>query len=183
MKKTLLAVSSLITLAVLISSSAIAQDKIYTADEAYKAMLTLEGKWTGEALLVPVGSSKADGSKSSTSVTYRNIAAGSSIMATYLEGSPAEMVSLYHQDGKDTLIHTHYCAAGNQPSMTFAASMEKGGIDFRFTEGTNMDVTKDGHAHHSFLKIIDEDHFESRSERWRDGKLASVRYTTMTRQK
>ena len=183
MKITILTASSLAMLAVLLTSSAFAQDKVYTADEAFKAMLTLEGKWTGEAIIVPVGSTKAESTASTTTVTYRNIAAGSSIMAIYLQGSPAEMVSMYHQDGKDTLIHTHYCAAGNQPSMTFAASMEKGAIDFQFTEGTNMDVTKDGHAHNSYLRIIDKDHFESRSERWRDGKLASVRYTTMTRQK
>lgn len=172
-----------IAAAVVISSVAVAEEKSFTADEAYKTMLKLEGSWEGESNVVPVDKSEEEGTKSKTTVTYRNIANGSSIMATFLAGSPMEMVSMYHQDGTDTLIHTHYCAAGNQPSMKFEKSGEPGVIDFKFDKGTNMDVTVDGHAHSGYIKIIDEDHFETRSELWSGGKVASIRYTKMTRKK
>jgi len=169
--------------ALMLSSVAIAADEGFTADQAFKTMLTLDGTWTGDAVVVPVGQSRADGTASSTTVTYKTIGNGTSVMATFAAGTASEMVSMYHQDGEDTLIHTHYCAVGNQPSMTFTATVEKGVIDFQFTKGTNMDVNADYHVHNSWLKIIDEDHFESRSERWGGGKLMSYRYTTMTRVK
>ena len=102
-------------------------------------------------------------------------------MQTFAAGTPAEMVSMYHQNGKEELIHTHYCAIGNQPSMKFIDSGEEGVIDFRFTKGTNMDVNADAHAHHSFMRIIDENTYESRTENWGGGQLTSVRYTTMKR--
>ena len=155
----------------------------FTAQEAFSAMKTLNGDWAGEELVVSAGKTIEEGTKGKASVSYKTIAAGSTVMATYLEGSAAEMVSMYHMDGTDTLIHTHYCAAQNQPSMAFKPSTEAGAIDFRFTHGTNMDVHKDGHAHHSYIKIIDADHYESRSETWANGKLASTRYTKMTRKK
>lgn len=172
--------------ALLIAVSASADEvssKVLDADAAYKAMLKLEGTWKGESNVVPVGKSKDEGVISESTVTYRTIANGSSIMATFLAGTPMEMVSMYHQDGPETLIHTHYCAAGNQPSMKFSKVSEKGVINFDFDKGTNMDVTKDGHAHSGTLKIIDEDTIETRSELWRDGKVNSIRYTTMKRQK
>lgn len=178
-----LKLAAISVIAVLLSTAAIAGDEGYTADQAFKTMLTLEGTWVGDAVVVPVGQSREDGTKTETTVSYKNIGNGSSIMATYLEGTPSEMVSLYHQDGEDTLIHTHYCAVGNQPSMTFRSTAEKGVIDFQFTNGTNMDVAEDYHVHNSYFRIIDEDHFESRSERWAGGKLASMRYTLMTRVK
>jgi len=174
---------TIFALALIISTAAFAGEKPFTADEAYKKMLTLEGTWEGESLVVPIGKTKEEGTKSKSTVTYEVIANGSSLMLTYLKDTPMEMVSMYHQDGPDVLIHTHYCAAGNQPSMKFQSSKEPGKIDFKFDKGTNMDVTKDGHAHSGYIKIIDDDHFETRSEGWSGGKVANIRYTKMTRKK
>lgn len=167
----------------LLSTTALAGDEVYGASAAFQDMLKLEGSWTGESRVVPVGAKKEDMPVSTTSVTFENIAFDTSIMQTFLAGTPAEMVSMYHQDGSEKLIHTHYCAAKNQPSMAFQSTGKSGEIDFKFTHGTNMDVHVDGHAHDSFMRIIDEDHYESRSESWSGGKLASVRYTLMTRVK
>ena len=157
--------------------------KIYDADSAFQSMLTLEGEWTGESTVVPVGKTKEEGTTTESTITYKNIGNGSTIMLTFLAGTPMEMVSMYHQDGKETLIHTHYCAVGNQPSMKFSKVDKPGVINFDFDKGTNMDVNKDGHAHSGWLKIIDEDTIETKSELWRDGKVASIRYTKMTRVK
>ena len=154
----------------------------YTANEAFQTMLSLEGDWVGEARVVPVGGDIAEATVSSTSVSFK-IIGNSSVMQTFAAGTPAEMVSMYHQNGQNELIHTHYCAIGNQPSMTFRSSDQSGAIDFQFTKGTNMDVNVDPHAHHSFFKIIDEDTYESRTENWGGGKVTSYRYTVMQRVK
>jgi hypothetical protein len=155
----------------------------FTADSAYKAMLTLEGTWKGESNVVPVGKTKAEGTVSDTSVTYEVIANGTSLMATYLKGNPMEMVSMFHQDHSSELIHTHYCAVGNQPTMRFEAVKEKGVVNFEFLRGSNMDVNKDGHVHASKIKFVDKDTIETATKNWRDGKHASTRYTKMKRQK
>jgi hypothetical protein len=165
--------------ALMFSSIALAGDG-FSPDEAFQTMLKLEGKWVGEAQVVPVGQSREDAAVAPTSVSFKNIG-NSSVMQTFAAGTPAEMVSMYHQNGKEELIHTHYCAIGNQPSMTFVDSEEEGVIDFRFTKGTNMDVDSSPHAHHSFMRIIDENTYETRTENWGGGKVTSIRYTTMKR--
>ena len=165
--------------ALLLSSAALAGDG-FSPDEAFQTMLKLEGKWAGEAQVVPVGQARDDAAVAATSVSFKNIG-NSSVMQTFAAGTPAEMVSMYHQNGKEELIHTHYCAIGNQPSMTFRDSGEEGVIDFQFTKGTNMDVESSPHAHHSFMRMIDEDTYETRTENWGGGKVTSVRYTTMKR--
>jgi hypothetical protein len=175
----LLKITAASVAALALASTAFAGDG-YTPDEAFATMLKLEGSWTGEAIVVPVGQNKEDATASTSTVSFKNIG-NSSVMQTFAAGTPAEMVSMYHQNGEEELIHTHYCAIGNQPSMTFADSAEQGVIDFRFTKGTNMDVNVDPHAHHSYMKIIDENTYETRTENWGGGKLVSVRYTTMKR--
>jgi hypothetical protein len=94
-----------------------------------------------------------------------------------------EMVSLFHMDGPEALVHTHYCAVGNQPTMRFEKSDTPGEIVFMFSSGANMDVNKDGHVHNSRIRFIDEDTTESETDIWQGGKLNAVRYATMTREK
>ena len=177
MKK--LQIAGLSAAALLLSSTVFAGDG-FSPDQAFQTMLKLEGTWAGEAQVVPVGQSRDDAAVSTTTVSFKNIG-NSSVMQTFAAGTPAEMVSMYHQNGKEELIHTHYCAIGNQPSMKFIDSGEEGVIDFRFTKGTNMDVNADAHAHHSFMRITDENTYESRTENWGGGQMTSVRYTTMKR--
>lgn len=166
---------------ILLSSTALAGDG-FTPDQAFQTMLKLEGTWVGEGAFVPVGQTIDDVEKTTSTVSFKNIG-NSTVMQTFAEGTPAEMVSMYHQNGKSELIHTHYCAIGNQPSMAFVESGETGVIDFKFTEGTNMDVDSDPHAHHSWMRIIDEDTYETRTENWAGGEVISYRITTMRRVK
>ena len=157
-------------------------DESLDASAAFEMMKSLKGTWVGEAVVVSVGQKKEDGVKSSSSVTYRTIANETSVIGTYQEGKPMEMISVYHQDGPDELIHTHYCAVGNQPTMSFKKTDEPGVIQFMFLKGANMDVTKDGHVHNSKIKFIDENTIETETDLWSGGKKTSTRYTRMTRQ-
>jgi len=54
----------------------------YTANEAFRTMLSLEGEWVGEARVVPVGGDIAEASVSSTSVSFKVIG-NSSVMQTF----------------------------------------------------------------------------------------------------
>ena len=179
---------SIMAVAVLLPAVALAGDseaggKIHDAESAFELFTRLEGTWEGEALVVPVGQAKEEGVTSRTTVTYKVIANASTVMATYRVDTPMEMVSMYHLDGPEEFIHTHYCAVGNQPSMRFEKSSEKGLIRFNFSHGSNMDVEKDGHVHNTRIRLIDEDTLESESDLWREGKLSSVRYARLTRVK
>ena len=178
--------SMLVIAMALIVPAALADDvaqgsQILDAEAAFDVLKQLEGTWEGEALVVPVGQPKEDGTQSTTTVTYETIANDTSVMATYLEGSPMEMVSMYHLDGKNELVHTHYCAVGNQPTMRFEKTDEPGVIKFEFSSGTNMDVEKDGHVHGGTMQLNADGTLEAATELWRDGKLNSMRYTKLTR--
>jgi hypothetical protein len=65
----------------------------------------LEGTWT-----------MIDDPKSEIATVYKTTAAGSAVQEVMFPGMPHEMVNLYHMDGPN-LVVTHYCAAGNQPTM------------------------------------------------------------------
>ena len=158
-----------------------AGSRVLDAEAAYDILKQLEGTWEGEALVVSVGASKEDGVQSTTTVKYETIANDTSVMATFAEGKPMEMVSLYHLDGQNQLVHTHYCAVGNQPTMRFKKTDEPGVIKFDFASGTNMDVTKDGHVHGGTMKLNADGTLESATELWNNGKLSSMRYTKLTR--
>jgi hypothetical protein len=172
---------------VVLTAVAFAADEVesnepLTATTGFERMVALEGTWTGESITVPVGKSKEEGAKSDTTVTYEAIANDTSVIATYAKDTPMEMVSMFHMDGPDTLIHTHYCAVGNQPSMKYVPSQNANEIVFKFTGGTNMDVNKDGHVHDATVKFVDEDTVETETIIWSEGKHAYTRYATLTRQ-
>ena len=97
MKK--LNIAALTTASLMLCTAAFADDG-FTPDEAFQTMLKLEGTWTGEAQVVPVGQSREGADVSATTVSFKNIG-NSSVMQTFAAGTPAEMISMYHQNGKN----------------------------------------------------------------------------------
>jgi len=152
-----------------------------TATEGFERMIALEGVWEGESLNVPVGKSKDEGVKSTTKVIYETIANDTSVVATYGKDSPMEMVSLFHLDGPDSLVHTHYCAVGNQPSMKYVPTENANEIVLKFSGGTNMDVEKDGHVHDSTLRFAEDGSISTETIIWNEGKHSHTRYSTLKR--
>jgi len=75
-------------------------------------------------------------------------------------GKTVEMITLYYLDG-DQLKLTHYCMAGNQPTMraTYAPDMKT--LTFDFDSATNLKSPNDGHMHHAVYTFIDNDHFKT----------------------
>jgi hypothetical protein len=129
--------------------------------EAFEQLKKLVGTWEG------IGDDEGKGLK----VVYRLTGGGSALMETQFPGSPMEMVSIYHMDGPD-LIMTHYCAAGNQPTLIYKPGNGKS-LDFEFLKGSNM-KSEDMHIHSARIRILSEDTLESDWVGYMDGKDAGT---------
>lgn len=75
-------------------------------------------------------------------------------------GKPVEMITLYYVDG-DQLKLTHYCMAGNQPTMAGDYDPATKTIKFNFVSVSNLKTPDVGHMHHALYTFIDNDHFKT----------------------
>jgi hypothetical protein len=67
------------------------------------------------------------------------------------------MIMMYSLDG-DRIIVTHYCAAGNQPTMQTAPSPAANGkYDFMFVRASGTKTQDEGHMSALALSIPDKD--------------------------
>src|SRR5580704_18493198 len=76
------------------------------------------------------------------------------------EGKAVEMITLYYLDAGQ-LKMTHYCMAGNQPTMHGDYAPDKKTLTFEFEGATNLKSPNDGHMHHAVYTFIDNDHFRT----------------------
>ncbi len=144
-----------------------------TPQTAFEKLTQLGGSWA------PVEQDSAADDHSP--VLFRVTAAGSAVMATFFAGTEMEMISMFHLDGPDRLLHTHYCALGNQPRMRFEACDEPNTLKMVFDGGTNMDAEVDLHVHEMTLRFVDENTIESETVAFAEGKPANVRQETFVR--
>lgn len=133
------------------------------AHPAFEKLKALAGEWVD----APADAAAKPGSE--VKVIYRVTAAGSAVCETLLPGSAHEMVTMYHMDG-DSLVLTHYCAAGNQPRMKAENSADAGKVEFKFAGGANVDPNKGLHMHEATIHFVDADHIKSRWVAYKDGK-------------
>ena len=75
-------------------------------------------------------------------------------------GKPVEMTTLYYLDG-DQVKLTHYCMAGNQPTMQGSYAPESKTLTFDLVSISNLKTPNDGHMHHATYTFIDNDHFKT----------------------
>lgn len=130
------------------------------AAEAFKKMKTLVGKWEG---------TMGEGGQSmAATVEYRLTGSGTALVETLGPGSPFEMVSVYHMDG-DSLVMTHYCGAGNQPSMKLKPGKNPNALFFDFTHGSNMKPA-DMHMRQVTHTFMGPDHVKSVWQSYTNGK-------------
>jgi hypothetical protein len=100
----------------------------------------------------------------------RVIARGSAVLSTSrFQDEPEEgMADVYYMDG-DRLLLTHYCEAGNQPTLV-ATEITGNRVRFTFDRGTNM-VSRDvGHMDEVVYIFHDAHHFTSQWSWYKDGK-------------
>ncbi len=70
------------------------------------------------------------------------------------DGAPVEMITMYYLDG-DQVKMTHYCEAGNQPTMRATYAPETRTLTFDFVSATNMKSPDDGHMHHAVYTFVE----------------------------
>lgn len=119
-----------------------------TAKQAFKKMKTLVGKWEGT-----MGEGK---DSMPATVEYKLTGSNSALVETLGGGSPFEMVSVYHMD-LTKLVMTHYCGAGNQPTMKFIPGKNANVLFFDFVSGSNMKPS-DMHMHRVTFTFDGPDH-------------------------
>jgi hypothetical protein len=155
--------SAAVTLALLVALNARAADVAAGQDakSALESLKKLAGEWEGH-FMTPDGPAMA--------ARYKVTGGGNVVEETLFPGTPQEMVSMYHLDGKD-LVMTHYCASGNQPHLRLnPAQSSAAELSFGFVSGSNMDPAVDGHMHSGRILLKDESHVEGVWSGWQGGK-------------
>jgi hypothetical protein len=160
-------------LALLAAPAAGGQQQKTGAQQQLERLKSLAGTWTGKA---GHGSSAQD-----TTVVWRVTSGGHAAMETIDPGTPHEMVTLYHLDG-GKLVLTHYCAAGNQPTMRAVRSSGPDAIAFDFVRGSNM-KPGDMHMHAARISFVGPDRLDTEWTSWQGGKPAGKMRFELTRQR
>ena len=75
-------------------------------------------------------------------------------------GKSVEMTTVYYLDGGQVKL-THYCMAGNQPTMRGTYAPETKTITFDLVSISNLKNADDGHMHHATYTFVDNDHFKT----------------------
>ena len=114
---------------------------------AFDQLKSLAGEWER---------TNAQGVK--TTLTYQVVSNGSVLMERLKSGDMSEMITMYSLDG-DHIVATHYCSAGNQPTMQTPTAMEATGkYDFSFVRVSGMKTPDEGHMVALSLTMPDKDH-------------------------
>ena len=120
--------------------------------EGWEKLKSLVGNWEAQ----PAGETKA-------TMDIQLTGDGSVVMERFRmmkEGKPVEMITMYYLDGGE-LKMTHYCMAGNQPTMqaTYAPGTQT--MTFHFLSATNLKSANDGHMHRAVYTFVDRDHLKT----------------------
>jgi hypothetical protein len=120
------------------------------AQKAFTAIKNMPGTWEGKG---------EDGS--ALRIDFKVTSRGSAVQSEIL--GQEDMISLFHLDGPDRLLMTHYCAVGNQPRMQASLSPDGKTITFKFVDATNLSGPDAAHMHQMVLTLLDDNHH---TEEW-----------------
>jgi hypothetical protein len=143
--------ASLLTVIAVIAAVPIAAQTASSTDaqRAFAVIKSMPGTWEGKSSEGPV------------QVNFKITGHGSAVMSEIL--GHEDMVSMFHLDGADRLLLTHYCAVGNQPRMQASLSPDGKTITFNFVDATNLAAPDDGHMQRMVLTLLDQNHH---TEEW-----------------
>jgi len=142
--------------------------------EAFEKLKSLVGHWeTGKANMNK-GSLDLELTSGGTAVLEKS--------HMVEDGKPVEMTTLYYLDGSDVKL-THYCMAGNQPTMRGTYSPETKTLTFELVSISNLKSAEDGHMHHATYTFLDNDHFKTTWTFRKDQKDAFTEDVTYVRVK
>jgi hypothetical protein len=140
---------SLIAFIALAVASAFAQTD---AQKGFATLKSMTGSWEGKT---PDGHS--------AQVNFKVTSGGSAVMSEILGHNADGMISMFHLDGPNRLLMTHYCSSGNQPRMSASVSPDGKTMTFKFVDVTNLDSPDAGHMQDMVLTLVDDNH---QTEEW-----------------
>jgi hypothetical protein len=120
------------------------------AQKAFDAIKNMPGTWEGKT---------TDGH--AMRVDFKVTSGGSAVMSEIM--GHEDMISMFHLDGPNRLLMTHYCATGNQPRMQASVSPDGKTITFTFVDATNLATPDAGHMQRMILTLLDGNHH---TEEW-----------------
>ncbi len=105
-------------------------------------------------------------------------AAGSVLVETWTLSPARESMTLYHMDDQ-TLIATHYCPIGNQPTLQLK-TIDGTRFAFEFRSATNLPNNKTAHQHLFEIELISKNKYR-RSETYLEKGAAGSEELIFTR--
>jgi len=134
----------LILAVVALAATAVAQTNV---QKAFTTIKSMPGMWEGK-----------DPGGRDVKVSFKVVSGGSAVMSEILGEGPENMISMFHLDGPNRLLMTHYCGAGNQPRMAASVSPDGKTITFTYVDATNLATPDAGHMQKMVLTIVDDNH-------------------------
>lgn len=130
----------------------------------FAVLKQLVGNWQGTGMM--------DGKEQTITVEYQLTSGGTAITEKLGAGTPNEMISVYHKDGK-TLGMTHFCARGNAPQMALKKS-DATSLTFEMTKPLGISSPKESHMHAVTLTTPDADTLKHEWVNYNNGKKAET---------
>ena len=120
--------------------------------EAFEKLKSLVGHWETD---------KTNMNKASLDIELTS--GGTAVLEKFHmveDGKPVEMTTVYYLDGDDVKL-THYCMAGNQPTMRGTYLPDTKTLKFELVSISNLKSPDAGHMHHATYTFLDNDHFKT----------------------
>ena len=128
---------------------------------------SLAGDWEGGVV--------HDGNLMPAATTFRLVSDNSAVMGDLAPGTPHEMITMFHMDGKD-LLATHYCSHHNQPRLRAVPSTGPNVIEFVFKDATNLAGPADPHMIGVKFTIPDANHHVEEWTALENGRPVTLRF-------
>ena len=139
--------------------------KPYVGSKAFERMKQLVGNWEGS---MDMGEKNMK-----MKASYKLTAAGSALVETFHEGTPHEMVSVWHDNKNKQLTMTHYCAEHNQPKLVLQG-MDNSLMTMDLSPESEIDVARESHIHSSAIQFEGDDKMTQMWTSFKDGKKDKV---------
>ncbi len=143
------------------------------ASEVLKHFTVLEGEWVGKH-------TNHAGEEEHLNLIYRTISGGTAVEERIFADSPKEMITVYHGNGDNGILLTHYCMLGNQPRLQLENTNGKT-FDFQFVDGVGIDRGKTGHMGGMKMTILGENIIQQEWAYYEDGEVKSISKFTFAR--
>ncbi len=115
------------------------------AQKAFAAIKAMPGMWEGKT---------TDGRP--VQVSFKVTSGGTAVESEIL--GEHSMISMFHLDGPNKLLITHYCSMGNQPRMAATVAPDGKTITFNYMDATNLASPDAGHMQKMILTLVDDKH-------------------------